>query len=84
MVELTNISEQPDCSYAVRTPDVMEALTLMSGKSLELIEESDFVLWHSHPSGARGPSLKDMRTKLRGLRYAVVVLDGDKMDFVEY
>lgn len=84
VVELTNISEQPDCSYAVRTADVMEALTLMSGKDLEQVEEGDFVLWHSHPSGAKGPSLKDMRTKLRGLRYAVVVLDGDKMDFVEY
>lgn len=84
VVELENISDQPDCSYAVRTGDVIDGLVLMSGRPVEEIEEGDFVLWHSHPSGARGPSLRDMRTKLTGMRYAVVVLDDDRMDFVEF
>lgn len=84
VVEVVNRSDEPQISYVVSTADVMEALTLMSGRPATEIDEQDFVVWHSHPSGARGPSLKDMRSKLPGLRYAVVVVDGDKIDFVEY
>lgn len=84
VVELTNRSSEPQNSYIVSTADVVEALTLASGRSADDIDEADFVVWHSHPSGARGPSLKDMRSKLSGLRYAVVTLDDDYVDITEY
>lgn len=88
MLELSNISNEPQSSYVIRTGDLIKAVSMVSGLPRHQVAEIDpahFVVWHTHPSGAKGPSLKDMRSKLPSLRYAVVVLtDGEITDIVEY
>jgi proteasome lid subunit RPN8/RPN11 len=89
VLELNNISDEPQTSYVISTTSLIDGLVLASGIDTEhigTIAEADVVVWHSHPTGAKGPSLKDMRSKVPGLRYAVVVMDSDTggLDFVEY
>lgn len=87
VLELSNISDEPERSYAVRTTDILEALKLIAGGdslAIDDIDTSDFVVWHSHPSGAVGPSRGDMRTKLPGLRYMVVSPVDDDLLVVEF
>lgn len=89
VLELNNISDEPQISYVISTTSLIDGLMLASGIDTEHIgtlAEADIVVWHSHPTGAKGPSLKDMRSKIPGLRYAVVVMDSktDELDFVEY
>jgi proteasome lid subunit RPN8/RPN11 len=80
VLALDNLSDEPETSYTVSTASVKSALQLLVGDDWTEVEEADFVVWHSHPSGLKGPSLRDMRTKLPGLRYAVVVVDSDSDD----
>lgn len=86
VLQLDNMSDEPQSSYAISTASVKQALELLVGDDWTEVGEADFVVWHSHPSGLRGPSLRDMRTKLSGLRYAVVTLDvdTDKLSMVEF
>jgi proteasome lid subunit RPN8/RPN11 len=87
VVALENIADDAHRSYAVRTADIAAAITTIVGEadSVERLAEADVVVWHTHPSGAVGPSLQDMRTKLPGLRYAVVViLSDDAMTITEF
>lgn len=87
MLELSNISDEPERSYAIRTTDILDGLRLIAGDDslvTDDIDASDFVVWHSHPSGAVGPSRLDMRTKLPGLSYMVVTPVGDDLVAVEF
>lgn len=86
VVELHNISDEPTTSYIVPTASIEKGLRLITGlDDVTEVPETDVVLWHSHPTGALGPSRKDMQTKLPGLRYAVVTVnDENELDFVEF
>lgn len=84
VLALDNISSTPESSYVISTASLLSGLKLIVD-DVGSLSESDVVVWHSHPTGAKGPSRKDMRTKLPGLRYAVVTMDeSGELDFVEY
>jgi len=84
VVALDNLSDEPQSSYAISTASITEALKLCAGDDWTSVSEQDLVVWHSHPSGLKGPSLRDMRTKIPGLRYAVVVMDADDLTIIEF
>jgi proteasome lid subunit RPN8/RPN11 len=85
VVALSNISDQPTISYAVRTADIVSAIQLIDDDiDVTTIDPADLVLWHSHPSGFVGPSLQDMREKQDGLTYMVVTWQNGKLDAVQF
>lgn len=85
VVALTNLSEMPQTSYKISTASLARAMQSMVGdQPVEEVDESYFVVWHSHPSRLSGPSRADVRSKLPGLRYAVVVRTVDGLEFTEF
>jgi len=75
VVALDNISDEPESSYAVRVDKMIDAFQAAYGEEdVYEIDWSCLTLWHSHPSGAVGPSRGDMQTKLPELRYMVIAM----------
>lgn len=80
VLELSNISDEPTTSYAVRVNDILKGIELLLGDDIgQTFDPGDLVVWHSHPSGSVGPSRGDMRARLEDLTYMVVspTPDGD-------
>lgn len=80
VVELYNMSHQPESSYVVHVDSMVRAFADAYGgdkDELMALDWSHLTLWHSHPSGLVGPSRKDMQSKLPDLRYMVIAMTDD-------
>ena len=85
MVRLPNRSSSPTTSFVIATEDLvnaLEAYVARAGVNPEELTREHFIIWHTHPSGAIGPSRRDMEEKLPGFQYLVVSLpNGEAVRF---
>lgn len=65
--EMVNRSESPQDSFCI---DPATLSTIAADPETW----DDVIIWHTHPSGAVGPSKKDLQYKIPGLKYLVVAL----------
>lgn len=78
VIPLTNTSDDPEHSYEVDVAEIVTAFASHTGRDiLTSVGDDDpaLLLWHSHPSGAVGPSRRDVRDKPPTLRCMVVAVD---------
>jgi proteasome lid subunit RPN8/RPN11 len=76
VVELPNRSLTPTEEYIIYPADIRLAI---AGWAEEATREqrNAISVWHTHPSGNIGPSIRDMRKKIDGGTYLVVAFTAD-------
>lgn len=85
VVELPNSHPtSPEDAFVITTEDLIDAIydyVDRTNTDPETLDRSQFVVWHTHPSGLIGPSRGDLRAKIEGFRYLVVTLPGGEATF---
>jgi len=77
VVQLPNISPQPESSYEVDTGDLLNEISTWAESAdvdPEELTREHFMVWHTHPSGSVGPSRADLQIRIGGFQYMVVTL----------
>lgn len=78
VVELPNIAENPTAAYEIDNEDLVQAIEPIMRTTGSLIQRSDIIIWHTHPSDSVGPSEADMMARASGFRYLVVAIPSGK------
>lgn len=77
VVELINLSDYPLSSFAIQGKNLSNAI-IEHGWPLTYETLKQTTIWHSHPNGGIGPSIRDLRAKVTPFSFLVVTLsDGD-------
>lgn len=83
VLELANESLEPWDSYELSAEAMRSALSnwFDAVDSADLASGYQLLVWHTHPSGRAGPSQGDLRSRVPGVKYLVVTLDGEAVRY---
>jgi len=83
VVQLENFSDTPDKAFAIRST-ALSSMLKSHGWSVtqETLEKT--TIWHSHPNGGVGPSIRDLRSRVFPFSFLVVSIQGEELTFSWY